>query len=389
MTIQHIMHGRRVRGKLTKNQLEEAACSDACRSAQDRGSNSAILNRSRRNDISLNVEEITESFLQNVNIRSDPRKESWPLSREFKESFESGKWPEGIDDMGYDTCSGSYSSDPSCDSGVDIRKVNSWLLTPAKPMKRIGNLNICPALLEKLQSDRLTIDFQTLELFLGDADLENKLHEAVMNSNIVEFRAIVNRAPKPYFLDAMTSAAHTALHLCAFAGQLEMARILREAGADVNLADRIGNTPLHYSVKNGDVCMVAELLRGFEKDAKDTAKLLNCFNDEGYTVGHLACLTGNVEIVRILVSYSMKTFNSRAKKSGQTALHMAIVRNDHEMVHILTNNGANSEIPDYCGNTPLLVAAQNRNNEMTMALVRAGADRSELEQGLYDMDIDS
>lgn len=58
-------------------------------------------------------------------------------------------------------------------------------------------------------------------------------------------------------IDALDLTERTAMHYSAIRGNYEILKALHKAGADPNLADAEGNTPLHKSSEYGhDSCVV-------------------------------------------------------------------------------------------------------------------------------------
>jgi ankyrin repeat protein len=65
--------------------------------------------------------------------------------------------------------------------------------------------------------------------------------------------------------------------------------------------------------------------------------------------------------------------NSRDISSGETALHIVIARRDNTWLGFLLGKGANPNIADNDGNTPLMDAVQARFEEGVRTLVAHGA----------------
>jgi ankyrin repeat protein len=96
-------------------------------------------------------------------------------------------------------------------------------------------------------------------------------------------------------LTALDGAAETPLHGAAWTGDIQEAKALVAAGADVNHIDSAGETPLHGAAASGEIEMVRYLLsQGARVDiaAKET---------RGFTPLHWASGWGNLKTVRVLV----------------------------------------------------------------------------------------
>lgn len=74
--------------------------------------------------------------------------------------------------------------------------------------------------------------------------------------------------------------------------------------------------------------------------------------DDGYTALHLAALNNHVEIAELLVHMG-KANMDRQNVNLQTALHLAVERQHVQIVKLLVLEGANLNIPDKDGDTPL------------------------------------
>lgn len=74
--------------------------------------------------------------------------------------------------------------------------------------------------------------------------------------------------------------------------------------------------------------------------------------DDGYTALHLAALNNHVEIADLLVNMGMANLD-RQNVNLQTALHLAVERQHVQIVKLMVRKGANLNIPDKDGDTPL------------------------------------
>ena len=83
----------------------------------------------------------------------------------------------------------------------------------------------------------------------------------------------------------------TPLLWAAMKGHLEIARMLIDAGADVN--NRNGETPLYMAVSNGKLDIARMLI--------DAGANVNVQDEVGYTPLHWAAVFGQVEIARMLI----------------------------------------------------------------------------------------
>lgn len=126
----------------------------------------------------------------------------------------------------------------------------------------------------------------------------------------------------------------------------EVARILRENRENVNIRNQLGFAPLHTAVHAGYTQMVKILLKN---EANIDAK-----SSWGSTALHAAVQQGNFENFSFAFESSYWSFILKKKK------RISIFDSDDEdLVEILLKNGADVNVKENCGETPLFVAARN------------------------------
>ncbi|XP_052902367.1 ankyrin repeat domain-containing protein 27-like [Anopheles moucheti] len=104
---------------------------------------------------------------------------------------------------------------------------------------------------------------------------------------------------------------------------------------------------------------------------------LNAVNGEGYTALHVAAMHGNVEMVRVLLEHKVNP--TIRLKSGATALHLATRERRLRIVRMLLSRCAIADIVDLKdsrGDTPLHYAVEQNNLQLVQMLLEADADRS-------------
>ncbi|CAE7289684.1 Ankrd17 [Symbiodinium sp. KB8] len=152
-------------------------------------------------------------------------------------------------------------------------------------------------------------------------------------------------------------------------GNVEEARSLLEAGADVNSIEensvaRLGQTPLIRACKRGHVEVVRLLLGAGAKKEKE------CIG--GYTALMWACYHGHFEVGRLLVEAGAD-LNSTGD-NGFTALSQACTRGRLEVARWLLEAGADVNQLDADGLTVLARACKGGHVEVASMLLEAGAD---------------
>ena len=141
----------------------------------------------------------------------------------------------------------------------------------------------------------------------------------------------------------------TALLFAAREGDVESARLLLAAGADVNDKLPDGTTALIEAAHSGQGAVAALLL---EKGADPNDA------EVGYTALHAAVLRGDLALVKALLAHHANP-NLPLTKATQTKR-----ANGHEF----------EMLAPLLGSTPYMLAAQYLENEMMRALAAAGAD---------------
>lgn len=134
-------------------------------------------------------------------------------------------------------------------------------------------------------------------------------------------------------------------------------------GANPNLSDSEGRTPLHYAVREGRASAVKLLLKhGANVNAADRACLTPLFDTPFYPT----------EILRLLLS-AYANYEAR-DRHGCTPLHRAMQEIRFQRVQILIKKGANIHSKDLWGATPLHWAAKSGNFGGVSTLLRHGTD---------------
>ncbi|XP_069855610.1 85/88 kDa calcium-independent phospholipase A2 isoform X4 [Dipodomys merriami] len=222
----------------------------------------------------------------------------------------------------------------------------------------------------------------------------------------------------------------TPLHLACRKGNGEiLVELVQYCHAQMDVTDNKGETAFHYAVQ-GDNSQVLQLL------GKNASSGLNQVNNQGLTPLHLACQMGKQEMVRVLLlcnarcnvmgpgGYPIHTAMKFSQKgcaemiismdsnqihskdprygasplhwaknaemarmllkrgcevestsaSGNTALHVAVMRNRFDCVMVLLTYGANAGARGENGNTPLHLAMSNDNLDLVKALIVFGAE---------------
>lgn len=200
------------------------------------------------------------------------------------------------------------------------------------------------------------------------------------------------------------NSGDTALHLACQNGHKDIVKILIDNGADTTIQDARGKTVLHNAASAERFDIVPLLLQ------HDAPRLVNIQDKNGHTalyypvVNSLAPDTSDADIINLkkmatllltyqadpdikdingetprsinpelIASIEQELKNKEQRSRANKALLTAIEQNDIEAIKQALENGANGEIPDRSGFTPLHRAVQNGNLELVQLLLNAGA----------------
>lgn len=143
-------------------------------------------------------------------------------------------------------------------------------------------------------------------------------------------------------------------------GNVEMTRVLLEAGADPDLKGR-GFTPLGMAALQGHVRIVRLLLKaGADVDRK---------SNDGNTPIIAATILHRTDVVRELLAYrpDMTIWN----REGRVSLGIAVEQGDKAVVTMMLAAGVDPNLMDRNGNRPLFWAG-DRQDIATMLVARGG-----------------
>jgi ankyrin repeat protein len=147
----------------------------------------------------------------------------------------------------------------------------------------------------------------------------------------------------------------TALHWSANTGDLELTRILIKAGADARATNQYGATPLSAAAEIG----AADVLDALLKAGADVESP----NPEGQTALMAVARTGKVDAARILLKHRANP-NAAEQWGGQTALMWAAAQSQPEMIRLLLQNGAKVDARATTRDWQRRVTAEGRPKDM-------------------------
>lgn len=169
-------------------------------------------------------------------------------------------------------------------------------------------------------------------------------------------------------INATDERGRTSAMIAVHTNQLAMFNLLVEHGANINIRDDHSDNPLLYAGAEGKL----DFVRAAIAAGADTT-ITNRF---GGTALIPAADRGHVEIVRELLTTSDVNID-HVNNLGWTALLEAVILGDggkkhQEIVRLLIEHGADVNLADHDGVTPLQHAKQRGYKEMIEMLTKAG-----------------
>ncbi|GKT61429.1 ankyrin repeat domain-containing protein 52 [Colletotrichum tofieldiae] len=160
------------------------------------------------------------------------------------------------------------------------------------------------------------------------------------------------------------TSGRVALEIACEKGNQEIARMLLEVGADVNLRGHRGRTPLCGASMNGHLELVKMILQHEGR--------LTIGSISGWTPLNAASQSGHLEVVKLLLDKGADI--TVATKDGRTPLYAASFKGHLEVVKLLLDKGADITVANEGGWTPLYAASTNGHLEVVKLLLDKVAD---------------
>ena len=184
-----------------------------------------------------------------------------------------------------------------------------------------------------------------------------QLFEAISDRNVAEVEALLHRGVDP---DA-TERGFTGTHAAAHRGDCAVVDLLLRAGADANIRDDFGLTPLSTASRGGHLNVVKALIRGGAD-----------IGNHGGDALTEAVMSRHEEIARALIAAGADV-NARTRDDAETVLELALMERQEELAEALLAAGADPTGRGYA--RPLAQAAGRLGRvDLVGRLLEAGAD---------------
>ncbi|CAB0042890.1 unnamed protein product [Trichogramma brassicae] len=244
------------------------------------------------------------------------------------------------------------SSESLLRSGVDPNAANSEGSTPLHVICKRGHDDDLLALFFKINDDKK----QTVQIDARDKSGNTPLHLALERGHKKAIEALLRRGADP---NAANEEGSTSLHVIFKSTELfndVLPKMLFELSHDkyrpvqVNAQDKLGNAPLHLAMDYG----YAHLIELFLREGADP----NLANAEGRTPLHVVCSrSDDDELARRLLEASdevgQPVLVDARDKSGNTPLHLALHYDYENLMELLLRRGADPDSANAEGTAPL------------------------------------
>jgi ankyrin repeat protein len=158
--------------------------------------------------------------------------------------------------------------------------------------------------------------------------------------------------------------AATPLQCAARTGNLQMAGMLINAGAEVNATGEAGRTPLSFAVSSNHLDMIRFLIeKGAEVIVRDA---------EGASPLDDAAWRGSLDVVAMLLAHGAR-LNESDTQTGATPINEAAYRGHTAVIRYLLQFHPNLAIPDKKGYGPLENAIRMGKEDSALLLLEPGA----------------
>ncbi|KAI6175171.1 26S proteasome non-ATPase regulatory subunit 10 [Aphelenchoides fujianensis] len=138
-------------------------------------------------------------------------------------------------------------------------------------------------------------------------------------------------------------------------------KLVVETPALMHFQDESGRLPIHWAATGGCLPFV-------ELAISQEPELAAKSDDAGWTPLMIAVSAGRFDVARFLLTRTECDVNHQENNNGQVSLHYACSKNNAKITKLLLENGAEVNVADKYGNTPLHRAASQGHMEVLQLL---------------------
>ena len=190
-----------------------------------------------------------------------------------------------------------------------------------------------------------------------------KLADFVKSNDLESLTYILERRPEKVNKKDSHNFGRTLIHVAVDLGRYKIVEYLISKGANMNIVDYDGYSPLQLAYFRGKINMFKLLVNsGANVDAR---------NYEGMTVLDIACEKGDMDIAEFVVSKGA-SLNERNNR-GLMPLHVGVQNGNYALCNLLVQNGADVNGRDGNKRTPLHIASIKGHNQICILLLNNGA----------------
>lgn len=184
------------------------------------------------------------------------------------------------------------------------------------------------------------------------------MHFAAQGGNLEIFKSLLSKKN----INAIGGGGNTALNIACFSGKDNIVEYLLENGAEIEIHNNLGDTPLLNASIHDNSKIIKQLL--------DRSAYVNVSNHQGATPLHCAVLLGSMDCTILLLKNGAEL--NKAEGHGCTPLHLAALQNHCCFIELFLEFGGDLNIVHKNGITPLIIAARNNNHDFAKLLLENG-----------------
>ncbi|XP_050412673.1 NF-kappa-B inhibitor alpha [Patella vulgata] len=248
-----------------------------------------------------------------------------------------------------------------------------------------------------LQNDDYVVpEAYVFQLYEPDEDGDNQVHNSIIQRKPAVAVQVISLAASYDWLNQTNKLSQTPLHLAVITNQPDIVRRLMVAGAQVDVRDSKGNTPLHIACTKGFTEITRILLKPvnhteihvnkYEIPYQKIPQDLESRNYDGLSCMHLSALGNHLDNMSLLLQ-NRANINIADGKSGRTVLHYAAeCGNEQLLKFILREPSTRIDEKTYAGLTAIALAKGRGYLDAVEVLFVHGADTAGLDEDSDDSD---